>query len=85
MISISFDHFLTLYICVLAVVLGVAWGRDLWRNSAQAWNVSEEALCRCRACGYIFVSKRIENLTRCPTCNELTRFRPKKSAKKLTY
>ena len=42
-------------------------------------------LCRCRECRLIFIGKRIESMTRCPSCQSLIRIRDKKSSKRMRY
>lgn len=85
MITVGFDHFFLIITSVFMVVLMSLWGRHLWKTNMRQWNISEDSLCRCADCGYIFVAKRVETVTRCPACNELTRIRSKKVHKKMTY
>ncbi len=85
MIEVGYDMFIVAYLSIAMLVLGACWGRHLWKSAARQWNVSEDNLCRCTACGLIFVAKRVESVTRCPACNELTRIRNKKAHKKMTY
>jgi len=85
MIDVSIDHFFMVLICLVMVVVAIAWGRMLWVNNFRQWNISEDGLCRCSTCGLIFVVKRVEAVTRCPSCQELTRIRSKKAHNKMTY
>ena len=85
LITLGIDHFLLVIISIMLIVLIAVWGREMYKSTARQWNLSEESLCRCSGCGLIFVAKRIESVTRCPACQNLTRIRTKKAHKKMTY
>lgn len=85
MITISVDQFLLLYVCLLCGVLVLCWGRMLWRDRQQSWRISEETLCRCRACGLTFVSRRLEHVSQCPSCHVRTRVPRRKAGRHLSY
>ena len=85
MIAIGFDRLLTLFALGGAVALALSWARERWRAASVEWNLSQQQLCRCRECGYIFLSGRIESMSRCPHCQNLTRVRKRKSAKRIKY
>jgi acetyl-CoA carboxylase beta subunit len=85
MIAIGFDGFFTLCIVLSFVALAAVWLQHRWRTSAYNWNLSHDQLCRCRGCGQVFVAKRIESVARCPACNEMTRIRGSKRAKRMKY
>jgi len=85
MIALGIDHFFLVLICGMMGVLLLAWGWLVWREYFHQWNISEDGLCRCPSCGLIFVVKRVESSTRCPSCQELTRIRSKKVHNKITY
>ena len=42
MIAIGFDQFFLIFVSLLLIALSIAWGRLVWRSSAQGWNPSQE-------------------------------------------
>jgi hypothetical protein len=85
MIALGIDDFLLVLVGGMMALVMLAWGWQLWRDYFHQWNVSEDSLCRCPGCGLIFVVKRVESVTRCPSCEALTRIRTKKVHNKMTY
>jgi len=85
MIAIGTDHFFTFLTVLIMLVAGIACIRQWWQDNTHGWNISEELLCRCQECRLIFIGKRIESMTRCPSCQSLIRIRDKKSSKRMRY
>jgi|ETNmetMinimDraft_15_1059895.scaffolds.fasta_scaffold96192_2 hypothetical protein len=85
MIAIGTDHFFTFLTVLIMLVAGIACIRQWWQGNRHGWNISEELLCRCRECRLIFLGKRIESMTRCPSCRSLIRIHDKKSSKRMRY
>ena len=89
MISIGVEHFLLLYAGLHLLVLAIFWGRAMWRDATRNWNTSQDALCRCSECGFIFLVDRIVNFhtrsANCPECGKTVRVRQRKAANRMTY
>lgn len=85
MINIGFDSYLIIHNVVGITILVTVWARSIWRENRESWNVSQEQVCHCKNCNVTFLSKRVGNISACPTCHETVRVRAKKTSKRIRY
>lgn len=71
MIPISPETYFEIYVIFLLFIAAALWLYHLWRHNNDNWSISEEKLCRCKACSLTYVVHRTEHISRCPRCNEL--------------
>lgn len=78
MIPVSMDTALMIYLMIWLIVIGILWGRKIWRDNAMEWNLGKNRLFRCDQCHYAFVNKESMTITRCPRCNSICIFRKRR-------
>jgi uncharacterized paraquat-inducible protein A len=83
--SLSYNHFFLLLAGLGSLALLGLWLYHEWHSRTQAWSLSQQHLCRCHACGYIFLSQRTEKKTHCPTCQQVIWVQTSRSTKQLKY
>lgn len=71
MIPMEFQYGFYLYIAIWLLTIIILWAREMWREKAYDWELSQDRLCVCDGCHYAFLIKHNENITRCPRCNEM--------------
>lgn len=83
--SLTYDHFFLLLAGLSTLALVVAWLYHEWQTRAHTWSLSQQHLCRCHACGFIFLSRRTEKKTQCPSCQQAIWVQTSRSTKQLKY
>lgn len=73
MISLSPEHFFTVYFLFWFVFLAILWFHEsmLRRKVSQDWSAEKNRLYLCGKCHLSFLAKPGQSVTRCPRCNEM--------------